>query len=355
MISLPIEVIEKILNYVLGDLLDQMMYFGSHPLNILAEFRTLYSTCKTFNHCLEHSRAQIHLGGYRGNRDRIRTKEPPPRYFYVPPFSAATAESEKEYPRSITNSWPKVFQRFQCFHVNNVYHNFHHQTTKYYEQLGKFWLNPSLEIGDLNDLFRCKNICGVNRATLLLLLEQLHVRQWDVDLRNQPAEGKWRVEWAFNSRQHEFWWEGLENADDPEITNVRGRSFGDPEVRAVREWKATYDHQFSGAKIAPEVKVWWVWRETKYLKTWVAGYHEGKAWVFDLMLSYLFTNFEPSEKIAACGDWKKGDTSYQKHWHCEYSGPGKGVLPNHRDHVLTVYKGLGPDALTRVTTVDFRL
>jgi hypothetical protein len=146
MISLPIELVDKILNYVLRDLLDQMVHFGSLPLSILAEFRTLYSTCKTFNHCLEHSRPKLYLGGYR---DLIRNREPTPRYFYVPPFRPATAEREKEYPRSITTSWPKVFQRFQCFHVNNVHHNFHHQTTKYYEQLGKFWLNPSLKIGDL--------------------------------------------------------------------------------------------------------------------------------------------------------------------------------------------------------------
>ena len=352
MISLPIELIDKILNYVLRDLLDQMAYFGSLPLNILEHFRTLYSTCKTFNHCLENSRPKLHLGGYR---DLIRNREPPPRYFYVPPFRAATAESEKESPRSITTSWPKVFLRFQCFHVNNVYHNFQHKTTKYYKQLGKFWLNPSLKIADLNDLFRCKNGCGVNRATLLLLLEHLHVRQLDEDLWNQPVEGNWQVELAFNRRQYEFWWEGLENADDPEIKNVRGSMYGDPQVVAVREWKARYDHQFSGANIAPEVKVWWVWRETKYkhYKTWVAGYHEGKAWVFDLMISYLFTNFEPSEKIAGCGDWEKGQASYQKYWQCEYSGPGKGVLPNHGH--LKLYKGLGPDALTRVTTVDFRL
>jgi len=350
MISLPIELVDKILNYVLRDLLDQMVHFGSLPLSILAEFRTLYSTCKTFNHCLEHSRPKLYLGGYR---DLIRNREPTPRYFYVPPFRPATAEREKEYPRSITTSWPKVFQRFQCFHVNNVHHNFHHQTTKYYEQLGKFWLNPSLKIGDLHDLFRCKNGCRVNRATLLLLLEQLYVRQWDVELWNQPAEGEWRIKFAFNRRQYECWWEGLENADDPEIKNVRGSMYGDPEVRAVREWKARYDHQFSGANIAPDVKVWWVWRETQFLKTWVAGYHEGKAWVFDLMISYLFTNFEPLEKIAGCGDWEKGHTSYQKHWQCVYSGPGKGVLPNDSD--VTVFKGPGTDALTRVTTVDFRL
>ena len=348
MLSLPMELIDKILNYILMDLLDQMVMFGSHPLNILEDFRTLYSVCKTFNYCLQHSRPKLRFGNYR---QLVRNTERVPRYFYVPPFESVTAEEEEKYPRSVISSWPKVFQRFQCFHVNNVYHNFRHQTNKYYEQLGKFWLNPSLGFGDLCDLFRCKNGCGVNRATLLLLLEQLYIQQWDKNLWNRPADGDWVVERHFNGMLHAFWWEGLDNADDPEIKNVRG-NYGNPSVVAVRGWKARHDPQLSGANIAPEVTVWWVWRERNYQKTWVAGYHEGKAWVFDLMISYLFTNFQPSEKIAGCGDWGKGDTSYQRYWQCMYSGPGKGVVPNRN---VTVYKGLGPDALTRVTMVDFRL
>src|SRR5271170_3141342 len=258
MTCLPIEIIDKIVNYVLRDLLDQMVTFGSHPLNILEDFRTLYSICKTFNYCLEHSRPKLRLGNYRL---LVRNRERAPRYFYVPAFVEVAPEEEAQYPRSIIASWPKVFQRFQCFHVNNVYHNFHHQPIKFYEQLGKFWLNPSLKFGDLWDLFRCKNGCGVNRATLLLLLEQLYVQQRDKDLWDQPAKSDWAVEGHFN--RSSFWWEGLENADDPEVKSVRG-TYGNPNVVAVREWKARHDPQLSGTTLAPEVKVWWVWREMNY-------------------------------------------------------------------------------------------
>ena len=348
MISLPIELIETIVNYVLMDLLYQMTKTREHPLNILEDYRSLYSVCKTFNYCLEHCRPRLRLALCRESLYHPQDK---PRYFYVPDFFEVSPESEQEHPRTVLNSWPKVFQQYQCFVVNNVYHNFQHETRNYHEQVGKFWLNPSLRFEDLNDLFRCKNGHGVNRASLLVLLEKLCTKALNKESWTHPVKGCWKIEHSFNRFQHDFWWEGLENAKDPEIKNICG-SFGNPGVVMVREWKARYDPQLSGANLAPEVKHWWVWRETNYQKTWIAGYYEGRAWVFDLMISFLFTNFKPSEKIAGFGDWVEGSTSYQRFWQSMYAGPGKGVLP---DYPVRVYAGLGPDGPTRVTTVDFKL
>jgi hypothetical protein len=99
-------------------------------------------------------------------------------------------------------------------------------------------------------------------------------------------------------------------------------------------------------------------------KTHVAGYHQGKAWVFDLNTSELFTNFEPSEEFVGFGAFVEGETSYQRYWVSSYSGPGKGVLPESRfrddesisrdDDSITSKDDLpDPETIARITAVEF--
>jgi hypothetical protein len=120
-----------------------------------------------------------------------------------------------------------------------------------------------------------------------------------------------------------------------------------PHILGVREWKAHYDPQLSGKNIAPDVVVWWVWRDISFQKTHVAGYHQRRAWVFDLNTSELFTNFGPSEEFVGFGPFVEGGTSYQRYWVSSYSGPGKGVMPE------TTFRGDSPDP--EITAVEFRL
>jgi hypothetical protein len=297
-------------------------------------FRFLNLVCKTFKFYLDHSRPNLWYIQYaRHTHDDNSLR---PRAYYIPIIIA----SIKEKPLQL-KTWPALFQYFQRFVLGNIDDNFHHKTLNYHEETGKFWLNPSLNIGDLNDLFRDDNHYKPNHASLLLLLEQLHncedLEEYNLD-DYYPRYGI--------RMSSEWYWEVWKNYWEVNLVREYMRK---PYVVAVRAWQAHGDPQLSGANIAPDVAIWWLWRDQEVVKTRVVGYHQGRAWVFDLINSELFTNFEPSEEVVGFGAFVEGEISYQRYWGSSYSGPGKGVVPEStfREYLPD------PETIAQITPVEF--
>jgi hypothetical protein len=183
------------------------------------------------------------------------------------------------------------------------------------KRVGKFWLNPKVEIRDLEKVLLSGS--NVQTATLLILLHDT-IKRTPIPLENNL---RLRLEtWLLRC--------GIPDHPIFDDSNVRyclrtewnGSLPLAEMVCSVSEWAMKDDPQLSSHVIAPEVEDWWLWhRSMNCYERWIiSGYNsKGKAWViwryWDTLKVYL--NFEPREPVCGIENFDSREGGYlEEYW-----------------------------------------
>ena len=357
--SLPYEVFKVIIQNVLVELVRMMQTFVE-PISIIADYRALLLSCTTFKRIIEESRPRYYLKDkpcsfarrYQISDDESdedddssttdesetdssefkigwacvleedasdeeqdfpeasnSTRQWPPEDFPIPDIKPALSESISSQDEPfLRTTWRDIFQVYQKVMVGA----WNREESR---RLGKFWLNPQVDIRDLANMVVSGT--AAKAGSLLLLLHDAFQRT------PIPLESNMRLKletWAMRFGcllSHPFF--DLENArycirTNGTLTSSRPHEF----IFSVSEWAMRDDPHLSAQLIAPEVKDWWFWhRSQNCYEMWlISGYSNGKAWViwryWDTVKVYL--NFEPKRPICGVLTFNTTEGGYQDYW-----------------------------------------
>ena len=356
--TLPYEIFNIIIQNVLAELV-RMMQTYVDPISIIADYRALLFSCPTFKRIIEESRpryclkdepcsfarryqisddesdededsaimddSETHSSELRTSWDWVleehdtdeeqgfpeasnSTTQRPPEDFPIPDIKPAfSGPLSSQHEPFLRTTWRDIFQVYQKVMVRAW-------NREERRRLGKFWLNPQVEVRDLANVV----VSGpATEAVSLLLLLQDTFRRTPIPLESNMSL---KLEaWAMRFGCllfHPFF--DLENARYCIRTN-RTSALPPPEfIFSVSEWAMRDDPYLSAQRIAPEVKDWWFWhRSQKCYEMWlISGYSNGKAWAiwryWDTVKVYL--NFEPEGPICGIVTFTKTEGRYQDYW-----------------------------------------
>lgn len=183
-LSLPREILDMILYHVVMPLLVSLETTPT-PVSVFEKFRSLHFVCKTFNICLNNSRPQVMV-----DYSLLETDD---ALFFVPEAVDIPKNSEEEWEKS--KPWRNHFLSCQTLMVQDAHERFGHL---HHAMLGKFWLNPELELDDLDDIYSSSSDQTV--AGLLLVIGPLLQRCVDYYKWGQIEDMSGASEWIQSKR-----------------------------------------------------------------------------------------------------------------------------------------------------------
>ena len=294
---LPNELIDNILHLVIMNLLD-LMTTRVAPISVVRDYRALLLTCKYFKAYFDRPSPRIAM------RHTAVSLLPNPSdfddfdEFLVPQMWLVQADNSliafnkrtRNTPVSLLRVWQQwvdIFQVYQKVSARSARPNFRKDC---FDVLGKFWLNPKLRLRDL------ERLCGRKTAPQLLLLLGPALQRRACPLHEFVPHPHKSWDW-----KPEFWVEETNSSlnyhvgDVLNIIKTYWSTLNCQYVYSVRDWRHP-SHGWSGSAIAPEVSEWWIWWGI-WNEELVTGYHQEKAWVFEVVRGVLWTNFEPGSAI----------------------------------------------------------
>jgi hypothetical protein len=264
--SFPVELLDLILGLVVKSLLQSVT--KERVGCVLQQYRALVFTCRLFKLVLDNASTRILVQNpYHHSLSGLQI-------LVLDPNTPFTYEHPGPRPEILTN-WASVFKAIQkicVFHIK-IY-----KVENYANEVGKFWMNPTVTPGDIR-------LCGWGPCdvSLILCLGPLFQRN-----KRRPIE---------DERKR------VPHLPSPycvgEIAHVITTSNTQEPFCSVRTWGAKhFDHRrpnwtnaLSSSKVAKQVSEWWVWERLYLRDTYIIGYHKKNVWLVHPQSGEVYTNF----------------------------------------------------------------
>ena len=262
--SFPVELLDVILGLVVKNLLKSIPKDAVG--RVLRQYRALILTCRMFNFVLDNASVRVFV------HETYRYSPTGPEVLFLNPQTPFTPD----HPKILTN-WPSVFKEIQRLSVR---HTEIRNVNSHAMALGKFWLNPTVTLDDI-DLY---HYVPYNTNFILCLgpLFDRNKRRLKEDEREQipRVPSPYRV---------------------GEMVNVITSRNNQVRFYSVRTWGANHtDHRrpnwtstLSSSMVAVQVSEWWVWKRSSFYSqgTYMLGYYRENGWVVHLESGAIYTNW----------------------------------------------------------------
>ena len=163
-LTLPLEILEMILNLVLHHLLLQMIS-RQRPRLIISQYRDLILTCKRFKVVIDHGSPKVHTHytaqRYRAGESVIYC----PNIRLINDNNIHDLEKEPLFSEQYFTQWSVIFKVYQKISIRNAHLNYGNPL-EYLHTVGKFWLNDRVSLGDFRNIYRERHY----QSGLLLIL-----------------------------------------------------------------------------------------------------------------------------------------------------------------------------------------
>jgi hypothetical protein len=312
LLTLPLEILEMILNLVLQNLLLQMKS-RRRPRLILSQYRALILTCKWFKVIIDHGSPRVHMN-LTAKRYRIgQYVVYCPNIRLVNDHNIHDMEKEPLFTKRYFTQWSVIFKVYQKISILHAHLNYD-DPPEYLDAVGKFWLNDRVSLTDFRKIYRERYY----QVDLLLIMsgaiqKRAHpIEESCGDVATLPG-----LEWYLHRHTTNM----RRVVDIDRVIRYAETGWSDLRyIYSVRDWRVPGDPILRGSLIAPEVTEWWIWlRQSRQGQLeYASAYLDGKVWVFDFASSELYTNFRQIVKIGDFGASTETRGSFTQGWVCKW-------------------------------------